>query len=61
MTHHTQKQSPENASIISLDERWEVDYWTRTFGVTEQQLREAISRAGDRVSDVREYLRKKNR
>lgn len=48
--------SPDN-DLISLSERWEVLYWTKVLGCTEQQLKNAISKVGHSAKKVREYLK----
>ena len=42
----------EDATLIVLDHRWEVAYWTRRFGTSEDQLREVIARVGNAVENV---------
>ena len=51
----------ESLSTIKLSERWEVDYWTRTLGVSEQDLRNAVERVGHGVAHVRDFLKEKDR
>jgi len=41
---------------IDLSEPWQVRFWTREFGVTEEQLRAALTEAGDHVGTVRAHL-----
>ena len=41
---------------IDLREPWQVRFWTREFGVTEEQLRAALAAAGDNVGTIRSYL-----
>ena len=41
---------------IDLSAPWQVRFWTREFGVTEEQLRQALAEAGDNVGTVRTYL-----
>ncbi len=43
---------------ISLHQAHEVEYWTRTLGVTEQKLKEMVERVGPMVKDVRKALGK---
>ena len=45
---------------INLSEDYEVRYWCEKFGVTAEQLQEAVERSGDRADKVEENL-KKNR
>jgi hypothetical protein len=39
-----------------LAEKWEVQYWTRELGVSEDELREIIQQAGNSVAAVRQQL-----
>lgn len=43
---------------INLNEDYEVRDWTKSLGVTEQQLREAVKAVGDSAAKVREHLKK---
>jgi hypothetical protein len=45
-----------DAARISVSERYEVDYWTKALGVTEDELKRAVAAAGSSVERVREYL-----
>jgi hypothetical protein len=38
---------------INLGEEYEIEYWTRTLGVSRQRLAEVISKVGDGVEAVR--------
>ena len=46
---------------IDLTEPWQVRFWTREFGVTEEQLRAALLEAGDQVGTVRALLQSTSR
>jgi hypothetical protein len=41
---------------INLNEKWEVDYWTRELGLTKDELERAVKAAGDRVDSIRQHL-----
>jgi hypothetical protein len=41
---------------INLNEKWEVDYWTRELGLTKQELERAVKAAGDHVDSIRQHL-----
>lgn len=43
-------------NFINLSERYEVRDWTNSLGVTEAQLREAVTAVGNAADKVREYL-----
>jgi hypothetical protein len=40
-----------------MDREHEVRYWTETFGVSRERLKEAVGNVGDSADKVREYLR----
>jgi hypothetical protein len=50
------KELLEQSTIVRLDQRWEVAYWTREFHLSEEQLRELLARAGDRADNIRRYI-----
>ena len=41
---------------ISLEQDYEVQNWSKSLGVTEQELRAAVQAIGNSDSKVREYL-----
>lgn len=43
---------------INLHEDYEVQDWTKSFGVSKDKLVEAVNAVGDRADDVREYLKR---
>ena len=45
---------------INLREDWEITFWSREFGCTEEALREAVRAVGDSAGGVRAHLRGKN-
>ena len=52
------KQGPADSSRINLNEEYEVSYWTKTLGVSKEELAEAVKKAGVSASAVRKYLEK---
>ena len=44
--------------FINLNEDYEVRDWTKSLGVTEQQLRDAVKAVGNSVEAVRRHLGK---
>lgn len=54
------KRGPADAKRINVNEDYEVQYWTKEFGVSEEQLRAAIKRVGVMADDVRAELRRKH-
>jgi len=53
----TTRNSPDNKRI-DLNDSDEIRNWTKSLGVTEEQLREVVTRVGTSAGKVREYLRK---
>lgn len=51
MSDDKTKCGEPDRSLINLSEPYEVGYWTKKFGVTEQQLRDAAKKAGSRSVD----------
>ena len=51
-------RGPQDRSRINLSESWEVQYWTKKFGVTEQQLRDAVKAVGSSADAVQRKLGK---
>jgi hypothetical protein len=51
-------KQPRDASRINLHQTWEIQYWTKTLGISEPELRDAVQRAGHNAEAVRHYLRK---
>lgn len=42
---------------ISLNEDYEIRDWTKSLGVSEDELREAVDAVGNRADKVRDYLK----
>ena len=43
---------------INVDQDYEVRDWAKKFGVSEQELRQAVQRVGDRADAVQRHLGK---
>jgi hypothetical protein len=43
-------------SRISTNERYEMDYWSKKFGITHDELKAAIQVVGNNPKDVETYL-----
>ena len=56
MSDDRTKRGGQDRKRINVSEGYEVQYWTRQLGCTEQQLRAAIGVVGTQVEDVRTYL-----
>jgi len=58
MSDDTSKRGPGDAQRINVHEDYEVEYWTRILGVSEDKLRETVKRVGIMTDDVRKALGK---
>jgi len=58
MPDSTESRGPADASQINVNEDYEVRYWTKTLGVSEQELRDAVKAAGVSADAVRKHLGK---
>jgi len=43
MADNLQKRTPQDRDQINQHEEWEMEYWTKELGVTQQQLKDAIA------------------
>ena len=43
---------------INIHENYEVEYWTKTLGVSAEELRKAVETAGTSADEVRKHLKK---
>lgn len=54
------KTGRQDDSQINVNEAYEVSYWSKKFGVTADELREAVKAVGTSVTAVDDYLGSKN-
>jgi hypothetical protein len=52
------KHAPQHAKYISLEEEYQIDYWTGTFAVTRDHLATAIGRVGHSTEALAKYLKR---
>ncbi|HEY1693648.1 MAG TPA: DUF3606 domain-containing protein [Polyangiaceae bacterium] len=52
------KKGPADAKRVNVHEKWELEYWTKHFGVSESKLKEAVKKVGVMVDDVKKELDK---
>lgn len=56
MSDDLKNRGPQDRARVNTSETWELKYWTKEFGVTEQQLKDAVKAVGPMVTDVRKKL-----
>ena len=52
------KRGPADQSRINVNEAWELKWWAQKFGVTEQQIRDAVKKVGVMADAVKRALGK---
>lgn len=56
MSDDLTRRKPEDPTKINVNQSWEIQYWTKKLGVSEQKLKTAVSKVGPLVKDVKRYL-----
>lgn len=56
MSDNLKIRRPLDAKRINMNQEHEVDYWTRTLGISELYLRIIVNKVGDSVTAVKKYL-----
>ena len=59
MADDKSKTVPQDASHLNVHEDYEVEYWTKRFGVTSARLKEAVQKAGTSVKAVEAELKRR--
>lgn len=57
MADDLRKRGGQDGDRINIEEDYEVRYWTKALGVSEDELRSAVAKAGPVVKDVKAHLR----
>jgi hypothetical protein len=57
MSDDKSKSGGQDRRRINLNEAYEVSDWSKRFGVSEGQLRDAVRQVGDRAEDVERHLK----
>ena len=58
MADDLNKKGPPDGIRINIHEAWELRDWSRHFGITEQQLKNAVAAVGVMTADVKRHLGK---
>jgi Protein of unknown function (DUF3606) len=56
VTDDPAKTRPQDALRVNVGQEHELCYWTEKFGVTAEQLREAVQQVGPMAEDVADFL-----
>ena len=50
------KRGPRDRNKINVQEKYEIDYWSKKFGVTPDELRDAVKKVGPSAEAVERKL-----
>ena len=56
MSDDKTKTRPQDATRINVHEKYEVEYWSKKFGVTPDQLKTAVAKVGVSATAVEKEL-----
>ncbi|WP_263415245.1 DUF3606 domain-containing protein [Terriglobus albidus] len=59
MPDNLKDRGPQDRTRINVNEEWELRYWTKELGVSEQRLRELVKQHGVSADSIRRALGKK--
>lgn len=57
MADDTSKTGGQDRQRINVNEPYELRDWAAKFGVTTDQLRQAVAQVGDRAAEVEQHLK----
>lgn len=58
MSDDLSKKRPQDATKVNVNESWELEYWSKKFGITKDQLKNAVKAVGVSAAAVKKYLGK---
>lgn len=58
MSDDLSNRRPQDASKVNVNETWELEYWSKKFGVTKEKLKEAVEAVGTSAAAAQKYLGK---
>jgi hypothetical protein len=58
MSDDLKNRGPADAKRVNIHETWELEYWSKKFGVTKEEFKAAVARAGVMADEVRRALGK---
>lgn len=58
MSDDKTKTGPADDSRINVHEDYELEYWSKKLGVTKQQIKDAVTKVGVMVVNVKNHLGK---
>jgi hypothetical protein len=56
MSDNLKIRQPQDPTKINVHESWELDYWSKKFGVSKDKLVQAVDAVGPLVAKVKQHL-----
>ena len=60
MTDDRTKRGEPDRSLVNLQEDYELDYWTKKFGVSREALSDAVKAVGSSADRIEAFLKRKS-
>lgn len=57
MSDDLNNRGPQDASKVNVNEDWEVSYWTKKFGVTADELKQAVKQVGTSADKLGQHFK----
>lgn len=57
MADNLKNRGPADAARVNVHEAWELEHWTKRFGVSAEALKAAVKAVGPMAKDVERHLK----
>ena len=57
MSDNLNNRGPQDASKVNVGEEWEVAYWTKKFGVSAEELKQAVKQVGTSADKLGQHFK----
>ncbi|SDH70160.1 DUF3606 domain-containing protein [Propionivibrio dicarboxylicus] len=57
MVDNLKIKQPQDPTKINIHETWELDYWSKKFGVSKDKIIQAVKAVGPSTAQVKQHLR----
>lgn len=51
-------RAPQDSSRVAMNEDYEIEYWTKRFGVSPDRLQQAVDAVGNSAAGVEQHLKR---
>lgn len=58
MTDNLKIVAPKDKTLVNTHQDHEVKYWTKKFGISKADLKKAVKKVGNKVSEVKKWVGK---